>query len=96
MSDERDRTSGDPLPAGYVERAVAELLTEAERAPGRVVRDVPFRSCPGCGSRLSDPRSFVQEFWVARETRFLVWCHRCGGTYTVVPIDRFIGTEATE
>jgi hypothetical protein len=96
VSDESDRATGDALPAGYVERAVAELLTETERAPQRVVPDVPVRSCPGCGARLSDPRSFIQEFWVASETRFLVWCHRCGGTYTVVPIDRFVGTEATE
>jgi hypothetical protein len=96
MSDERGRPGGEPLPAGYVERAVAELLTEAERGPRRLAPDLPFRSCPGCGAALSDLRSFVQEYWVASETRFLVWCHRCGGTYTVVPIERFVGTEATE
>jgi hypothetical protein len=96
VSDERERAGGGPLPAGYVERAVAELLAEAGRDPKRAVALVPFRSCPGCGASLSDPRSFVQEFWVASETRFLVWCHLCGGTYTVVPIERFVGTEATE
>ena len=82
------------LPEGYVEQAVAELL--AEHDPHRVVPHIPFRSCPGCGARLSDPRSFVQEYWVAFETRFLVWCHVCSGTYLVVPVERFVGTEATD
>lgn len=82
------------LTAGYVERAVAELL--AGHAPRRVVPYVPFRSCPGCGAALADPRSFVQEFWVASESRFLVWCHECGRTFTVVPVERFVGTEATD
>jgi hypothetical protein len=96
VSDDRERRGGESLPAGYVERAVAELLTEAARSQPKVSPEVPFRSCPGCGAELADVRSFVQEYWVASETRFLVWCHRCGGTYTVVPIDRFVGTEATE
>jgi hypothetical protein len=91
---DRQDPPGEPLPAGYVERAVAELL--AEQDPARSVPVVPFRSCPGCGARLSDPRSFVQEYWVGAETRFLVWCHVCGGTYTVVPVERFVGTEAAE
>ncbi len=82
------------LPDGYVERAVAEIL--ASSGPGRVVPHVPFTSCPGCGARLTDPASFVQEYWVADETRFMVWCHVCGGTYTVVPVERFVGTEAVE
>lgn len=96
MSNERDRSTGGPLPAGYVERAVAELLAETGRGPMPATTTVPFRSCPGCGAGLADPRSFVQEFWVASETRFLVWCHECGGTFTVVPIERFVGTEATD
>lgn len=90
---EHDPGAGS-LPAGYVERAVAELL--ADRRTARQVPVVPFQSCPGCGARLSDPRSFVQEYWVGAETRFLVWCHVCGGTFTVVPVERFVGTEATE
>ncbi len=94
MSRPPDGATGDRLPSGYVERAVAELLAGRERS--RVASELPFRSCPGCGEALADPRSFVQEFWVASETRFLVWCHHCHGTYTVVPIERFVGTEATD
>lgn len=92
MSD--DGPDGRPLPEGYVAQAVAEIL--ASHDAGRVVPHVPFRACPGCGARLADPASFVQEFWVAQETRFLIWCRSCGGTYTVVPVERYVGTEATE
>lgn len=86
--------SGVVLPAGYVEQAVAEILASAD--PDRIVPHVPFRSCPGCGARLSDPKSLVQEFWVADETRFLVWCRACGGTFTVVPVERYHGHEAAD
>lgn len=82
------------LPAGYVEQAVAEILASAD--PDRIVPHVPFRSCPGCGAKLSDPKSLVQEFWVADETRFLVWCRSCGGTFTVVPVERYQGHEAID
>lgn len=82
------------LPAGYVEQAVAEILASTD--PDRVVPHVPFRSCPGCGARLSDPKSLVQEFWVADETRYLVWCRACGGTFTVVPVERYHGHEAAD
>ena len=93
MSDEREPTAG-ALPAGYMEQAVAELLATAD--PDRIVPHVPFRACPGCGARLSDPSSFVQEYWVAAETRFLVWCHHCHGTFTVMPVARFEASEPTE
>lgn len=83
-----------PLPLGYVEQAVAEILASAD--PDRIVPHVPFRSCPGCGARLSDPKSLVQEFWVADETRFLVWCRACGGTFTVVPVERYQAHEAAD
>lgn len=98
MSPERDEHGrGGALPPGYVEQAVADLLAGRDASAGaRASGIVPFRSCPGCGAGLDDVRSFVQEFWVATETRFLVWCHRCGGTYTVVPVERFVGTEARD
>lgn len=82
------------LPAGYVEQAVAEILASAD--PDRIVPHVPFRSCPGCGAKLSDPKSLVQEFWVADETRFLVWCRSCSGTFTVVPVEHYHGHEAID
>jgi hypothetical protein len=82
------------LPAGYVEQAVAEILASVD--PDRIVPYVPFRSCPGCGATLSDPKSLVQEFWVADETRFLVWCRACGRTFTVVPVERYYGHEAID
>jgi hypothetical protein len=82
------------LPVGYVEQAVAEILASTD--PDRIVPHVPFRSCPGCGAKLSDPKSLVQEFWVADETRFLVWCRACGGTFTVVPVERYHGHEAMD
>jgi hypothetical protein len=82
------------LPAGYVERAVAEIL--AARDGMASTADVPFRHCPGCGARLDDPASFVQEFWVADEARFLVWCRACGFTGTVVKVERFETHEAAE
>jgi hypothetical protein len=94
VTDRTDRATRDPLAGSDVERAVAELL--AGRGRPRAAADLPFRACPGCGEGLADTRSFVQEFWVAAETRFLVWCHHCHGTYTVVPIERFVGTEATD
>ncbi|MEX1264369.1 MAG: hypothetical protein WEE66_10645 [Actinomycetota bacterium] len=93
MTDDRD-SAGGPLPAGFVEQAVAELLAGTD--PDRVVPHVPFRACPGCGARLSDPASFVQEYWVANETRFLVWCRACHGTFQVTPVTRYEGTEASE
>lgn len=82
------------LPAGFVERAVAELL--AGRNPGRVIPHVPFEHCPGCGAALSDPANLVQEFWVSDETRFLVWCRSCRFTGTVTKVDRFKGSEVAE
>ncbi len=103
------RSSG--LPDGYVERAVAEILAATDRggpsagapansrssggaaSPGAAV---PFRACPGCGAPLSDPSSFVQEYWVGRETRFMVWCRGCHGTYTVVPVERYESHEAID
>lgn len=30
-----------------------------------------------CGADLDEGHSFVQEFWVADQTRFLTWCHSC-------------------
>lgn len=96
MSLPKDRHGGTgaALPAGYLERAVADLLAGGT---GRMpLAQVPFRNCPGCGAQLTDAKSFVQEYWVASETRFLAWCHECGGTFTVVPVERFEGTEATE
>lgn len=86
------RPSG--LPRGYVEQAVAEILASSD--PDRVIAHVPFRACPGCGARLADPASFVQEYWVADETRFLVWCHVCQGTCTVVPVEKYETHEAAE
>jgi hypothetical protein len=89
------RDAGGPdMPTGYVERAVAEILASSD--PDRVLPHVPFRSCPGCGEKLSDPASFVQEYWVGSETRFMVWCRVCRGTYTVVPVERYEAHEATE
>ncbi len=80
------------LPDGYAVRAATEVAARAVRhAP-----EIPFRSCPGCGASLADPASFVQEFWVGRETRFMVWCHECRETYTVVPVERYEGTEAVD
>lgn len=88
---------GRRLPEGYVERAVAELLAERGRSGGAVVvAAVELRYCPGCGEELSGARSFLQEYWVANETRFLVWCHACHGTWTVVPTERYVGTEASD
>lgn len=88
------RAGGPGRPDGFVEREVAQIL--AAQDPDRVVPYVPFRSCPGCGERLSDPATFVQEYWVGSETRFMVWCRACRGTYTVVPVDRYEAHEATE
>lgn len=88
------RDEGSSLPVGYVERAVAEILATSSRR--RIEPHVPFRSCPGCGTSLADPASFVQEYWVASETRFLVWCRSCTGTFTVVPVERYEAHEATE
>ncbi len=85
------------FPDGYVERAVAELLASSEpprRDPATTA--LPFRACPGCGASLADPGTFVQEYWVARETRFMVWCRDCHGTYTVVPVERYEGHEALD
>lgn len=76
------------LPAGEVERAVAEILASAPRG-------IPFTSCPECGTRLSDT-SFVQEYWVGRETRFMIWCRACRATYTLVPVERYESHEAVE
>jgi hypothetical protein len=90
---DRDGGTGSVLPAGYVEQAVADLLAGGRGEP---LTRVPFSNCPGCGAGLTDTKSFVQEYWVANETRFLAWCHECGGTFTVVPVERFEGTEATE
>jgi hypothetical protein len=50
----------------------------------------------GCGAALSDPANLVQEFWVADETRFLVWCRSCRFTGTVTKVDRFKGSEVAE
>jgi hypothetical protein len=82
------------LPAGYVERAVADMLA----TPGRTASasEIPFAHCPGCGASLADPASFVQEFWVAEEARFLVWCRSCDFTGTVVRVERFETHEAAE
>jgi hypothetical protein len=93
MTDDRDGGAAR-MPAGYVEQAVADMLAGTD--PHRVVPHVPFRVCPGCGARLSDPASFVQEYWVADETRFLVWCRACHGTFQVSPVTRYEGTEASE
>lgn len=96
---DRAKTSDPPpnpsrLPAGFVERAVAELLSG--RHPARVIPHVPFEHCPGCGAALSDPANLVQEFWVADETRFLVWCRSCRFTGTVTKVERFKGSEIAE
>ncbi len=87
---------GEPsrLSAGYVERLVAEMLAQPRRTPGTT--GVPFGHCPGCGAALADPASFVQEFWVADEARFLVWCRACGFTGTVVKAERFETHEVSE
>jgi hypothetical protein len=77
-----------------VERLVAEMLAQPRRAPA--APHVPFAHCPGCGAALADPASFVQEFWVADEARFLVWCRVCGFTGTVVKVERFETHEVTE
>jgi hypothetical protein len=82
------------LPPGYVERAVAEMLATRDRTTGAA--EIPFTHCPGCGAGLADPASFVQEFWVADEARFLVWCRVCGFTGTVVKVERFETNEAAE
>ncbi len=82
------------LPDGYVERAVAEIVATA--GARRSIPHIPFRSCPGCGERLTDPASFVQEYWVGNETRFMVWCRTCRETFTVVPVVRYEGTEAVD
>ena len=82
------------LPAGYVERAVAEMLATRDRMASTV--EIPFGHCPGCGAGLADPASFVQEFWVADEARFLVWCRACGFTGTVVKVERFETHETAE
>lgn len=88
---------GRRLPEGYVERAVAELLAERDRSgSGGVVAAAQLRHCPGCGVELSGAHSFLQEYWVANETRFLVWCHACHGTWTVIVTERYVGTEATD
>jgi len=49
--------------------------------------------CPVCGADLTGRRSFVQEFWVADETRFLTWCPHCLAQCTVVVSDRVVLTE---
>lgn len=81
------------LPAGYVERAVAEFLAgqgTAMEPPGE-----PFHFCPECGAAL-DTDSFVQEFWVGAESRFLVWCRSCSFTGTLVRVGRFETHETEE
>jgi RNase P subunit RPR2 len=82
------------LPAGYVERAVAEMLAMRDRMASTA--EIPFAFCPGCGAALADPGNFVQEFWVAEEARFLVWCRACGFTGTVVKVERFEAHEAAD
>jgi hypothetical protein len=82
------------VPAGYVERAVAEMLATRERTARAA--EIPFSHCPGCGAALADPASFVQEFWVADEARFLVWCRACDFTGTVVKVERFETHEAAQ
>lgn len=81
------------LPAGYVEQAVAEFL--ADRGKRMESPGDPFRFCPECGSGL-DRDSFVQEFWVSTESRFLIWCRACSFTGTVVRVTRFETHEAEE
>lgn len=81
------------LPVGYVEQAVAEFLAghgAVMAPPGE-----PFQFCPECGAAL-DTESFVQEFWVGAESRFLVWCQSCSFTGTVVRVERFETHEAEE
>lgn len=51
------------------------------------------RFCPVCGTDLAAERSFVQEFWVADETRFLTWCHGCSQMCTVTESDRVVLSE---
>jgi len=96
-----EREAGASLPSGYVEQAVAEILAGAEpgrlgsAATERLATAEPVRFCPGCGARLTE-HSLVQEFWVAAESRFLVWCRSCAFTGTVVRVDRFETSEMEE
>ncbi len=55
----------------------------------------PFTVCPACGAQLSDT-SFVQEYWVGAETRYMVWCRACRATYMLVPVERYEGNEAVD
>ena len=49
--------------------------------------------CPVCGHDLRGERSFVQEYWVGDETRYLTWCPSCRSQCTVVVSDRVVLTE---
>jgi len=76
-----------PPPAG----GLAAGAPAPRGAPQPVV--VPFSYCPRCAAPLADPASFVQEYWVAVQTRFSCWCRACSFAFEIALSDRVTGHE---
>jgi hypothetical protein len=55
---------------------------------------IPFSFCPRCGGQLEDPRSFVQEYWVADETIYRCWCRRCAFGWDLKVVERVVSHES--
>ena len=62
-------------------------------SPPPADRPAGVTHCPGCGTALTGPAAFVQEFWSAAERNFVCWCPGCGLMCTVVIGDRLLSHE---
>jgi hypothetical protein len=52
--------------------------------------------CNNCGQSMSDPRSFIVEYWRSEQTVYFCWCHSCGNIWELAEIKAITTMELEE
>jgi DNA-directed RNA polymerase subunit M/transcription elongation factor TFIIS len=52
--------------------------------------------CSHCGQSMSDPCSFIVEYWRSEQTIYFCWCRSCGTVWELAEIKQFTTMELEE
>jgi hypothetical protein len=55
--------------------------------------DFLIKYCPCCGESLLNPKSLLNEFWIANDTAYFCWCYNCSWQGEIVEVQRITAPE---
>ena len=63
---------------------------------GGIAFEPTVHYCNHCGESMSNPRSFIVEYWRSEQTVYFCWCHSCGYRWELTEIKQVTTMELDE